>query len=105
MAARYIYSNLTSNQNVGSSSSQPGTSFAVDMSATYRKKDIELGGKKSIMQLGLNISNIGAKIHYTNSGVKDFIPINLRLGGGLTMQLDDYNSFGFILDVNKLLVP
>ena len=104
-ALRFIYSNLTANQTVAGNSSQPGTSIAADISMTYRKKDIDLGGKKSIMQFGLNISNIGSKIHYTNSGQKDFIPINMRLGGGLTMQLDDYNSFGFILDVNKLLVP
>ena len=48
---------------------------------------------------------MGAKISYTSSGVKDFIPINMRLGGSLGIQLDDYNSIDFVLDINKLLVP
>jgi hypothetical protein len=31
--------------------------------------------------------------------------MNLRLGGGLKMDVDDYNTFGIYADVNKLLVP
>jgi hypothetical protein len=104
-AVRYIYSNLTNGVNVQGSSSHAGMSVAADISCFYQKKDVEIGGKKSIVAGGLNISNMGAKITYTNSGHKDFIPINMRLGGALTMQLDEYNSFGFIADMNKLLVP
>ena len=54
--------------------------------------------------LGANISNIGSKISYSNN-VKDFIPTNLRFGPSLTLQLDDYNSVAFMIDMNKLLVP
>jgi hypothetical protein len=35
----------------------------------------------------------------------DFIPINMRLGGSLNVQMDEYNSITILADVNKLLVP
>ena len=53
----------------------------------------------------MNISNIGAKISYTANADKDFIPTNLRLGGGLKVNIDEYNTMLFTADVNKLLVP
>jgi hypothetical protein len=37
--------------------------------------------------------------------VKDFIPTNMKLGLAYTTQMDDYNSFTFTADINKLLVP
>ncbi len=36
---------------------------------------------------------------------QNFIPINMRLGGGLKVDIDEYNTFGVYLDFNKLLVP
>ena len=105
LAIRYINSNLTGG--VTLTNGQPtkaGQSVAVDVSMTYKtKKGWELGGKKATGTIGLAITNIGSKISYTT--VKNFIPINLRLGGGLKFDIDDYNSFGIYADVNKLLVP
>jgi len=55
---------------------------------------------------GINISNIGNKISYSKTAIKrDFIPTNFRVGAGLTVNIDDYNSLAATLDVNKLLVP
>ena len=34
-----------------------------------------------------------------------FIPTNLRFGPTLKLDIDDYNSFAFSIDFNKLLVP
>jgi hypothetical protein len=105
IAIRYINSNLTGG--VTLSNGQPtkaGQSVAVDVSVFYKtKKDFEVGGKKSDGTIGFAITNIGSKISYTT--VKNFIPINMRLGGGLKLNIDDYNTFGFYADVNKLLVP
>ena len=42
---------------------------------------------------------------YTETADRDFIPINLRLGGRLSVDIDEYNSISIIADVNKLLVP
>jgi hypothetical protein len=105
IAFRYINSNLTGGVTLSTGQqTKAGQSFAVDVSVYFKtKKDFEVGGKKSDGTLGLAITNIGTKISYTT--VKNFIPINLRLGGGLKMNIDDFNSFGFYLDLNKLLVP
>lgn len=105
LAVRYIFSNLTGGVDVSGSNTQAGKSFAVDVSGFYTNDDAEVFGQDAIFNAGLNISNIGAKIAYTNDAIKDFIPINMRLGQSLTFVLDDYNTFSILTDVNKLLVP
>lgn len=55
--------------------------------------------------LGVNISNIGNKISYTENLERDFIPTNLKLGFGYMMNFDKNNSLAILLDFNKLLVP
>lgn len=107
-AVRYINSNLTGNALVESSQTHAGRSVAVDISALYKKEKVKLGDKKAIVAAGINISNIGAKMSYSDRGEKnssDFIPINLRLGGSLNVNLDDYNSVSILADINKLMVP
>ena len=107
-AARYINSNLTGGTFVDGSATRPGRSFAVDISSMYQNDKIKIGDKKGIAAIGLNISNIGAKMTYSDRGGKnnsDFIPINMRLGGSMTINIDEYNSIAFVLDANKLLVP
>ncbi len=105
MAARYIYSNLTGAVSVGGEYTKAGQSEGVDISTYYKSKDLQWGGKKTIVSGGICISNIGGKISYTNSGNADFLPTNLRLGPAITMNLDDYNKITWALDINKLLVP
>lgn len=106
VSLRYIQSNLTSGlQTAGSGQIQPGRSVAADVSGYYRSNEFDLSGNKSFISAGLNISNIGAKMSYSSTKERDFIPTNMRLGGALNMELDEYNAFGFLLDFNKLLVP
>jgi hypothetical protein len=105
IAGRYIYSNLTNGVDVQGANTHAAKTFAVDLSVFYTNDKIKVGDKKSILNLGLDISNMGGKVAYTNTLQRDFIPINLRVGGGLTMELDKYNSITFIADINKLLVP
>lgn len=104
-ALRYIHSNLTGGVTVEGSQTHPGNSVAADISMFYQGDEKEISGKTSILRFGANISNIGAKISYSDRGEKDFIPINLKLGPSLHMQLDEYNEISFALDINKLLVP
>ena len=107
-AMRYINSNLTGGTFVDGSATRPGRSFAVDVSSLYKKDKIKLGDKKATGAVGINISNLGAKMSYSDRGGKnnsDFIPMNLRLGGSLAINIDDYNNIVFVADVNKLLVP
>lgn len=103
--ARFINSNLTGNMNILGADSRPGRSVAVDVGLFYTNDKVKLGDKDAILNLGMNISNIGAKMSYTETAQRDFLPANLRLGTALTMLLDDYNSLTFTLDANKLLVP
>lgn len=105
LALRYIYSNLTSGQTVGGARTNAGQSAAADLSVYYHGDEFKMGSKKGMYNFGVNISNIGAKISYSETGVRDFIPTNLRIGNSLTIKLDDYNSIAFMLDINKLLVP
>ncbi len=104
IALRYINSNLTGGFQVENNATKAGQSVAADISATYRK-EMEVGKKDAVFGFGLNISNIGAKISYTETGRKDFIPINLRLGPSLKLKLNEYNDITFLIDFNKLLVP
>lgn len=104
MAIRYIYSNLTGGIFVGGAESRAGQTAAADVSAYYRKP-LDLETLDAIVSFGVNISNIGAKISYTENIETDFIPINLRLGPAVTFDLDKYNQLSVLFDVNKLLVP
>jgi len=104
ISLRYIHSNLTGGFQVENNATKAGNSVAADISA-YFHNDIKLGKKDAILALGLNISNIGSKISYTETGTKDFIPTNLRLGPRLTIKLNEYNDLTFLMDFNKLLVP
>lgn len=104
IALRYVYSNLTAGQIAGGIETKPGWAIAADVSAYYQK-DIDFNRTPAKFAAGINISNIGNKISYSESIESDFIPINLRFGPSLTFQLDDYNSLALLLDINKLLVP
>jgi hypothetical protein len=104
ISGRYIYSNLTGGQAAGGIPTVAGQSIAADL-AGYYTNPIRLGGKDFDLAIGGNISNIGSKISYTETSVKDFIPINLRLGTAIGTEFDDYNKMSFAFDINKLLVP
>jgi len=106
VAARFIYSDLTQGQVVQGQQTKAGTSIAADI-AVYHQR--ELNWRKvdeAEFAFGINISNIGQKISYTDATTeKDFIPTNLKFGPRLTIDLDDYNRLSFTADINKLLVP
>jgi len=102
---RYIYSNRTLGRYVGGSSSHPGTSIATDVAMYYENKFKLQYGQNAKIGVGMNISNIGAKISYTETTERDFIPTNMRLGSSFTIDLDPYNRLSVMVDFNKLLVP
>lgn len=104
MAFRYIYSNLTGGITTSTTETKPGTSLAADVSWFYTN-NILVAERNATLSFGMNISNIGQKMSYTENQEADFIPINLRIGGALDLQIDDYNSLLFAVDMNKLLVP
>jgi len=105
VAFRFIYSNLVP-VNYTKYDVRPGMSGAADV-ALYYHKELEIKGlMAAFIDVGFNVSNIGAKISYSSSStLQDFIPTNLRFGPSFTMDIDEYNRLSFSLDFNKLLVP
>ncbi|WEK19589.1 MAG: type IX secretion system outer membrane channel protein PorV [Candidatus Pedobacter colombiensis] len=101
---RYIYSNLTSGQFSSGQQTSAANAVAVDVSAYFKKPTIFLGSD-AILAAGINISNVGTKLSYSERGNSYFLPTNLKIGGASTFLIDDYNQFTFALDFNKLLVP
>jgi hypothetical protein len=101
---RFIYSNLAGGQTLNGISIKPGIAASADISFYYNK-DISLGKMNSNLGLGLNLSNLGSKITYTDSRERDFIPMNMGLGARYTVDIDQYNQFSLCVDFNKLLVP
>jgi hypothetical protein len=104
VSLRYVNSNLTQGQNVDNQTTQVGQAVAADVGVFYNK-NIKLKTVKGKFAFGANISNIGNKISYSESLERDFIPMNLRFGPSLTLDLDNYNQISFAVDINKLLVP
>lgn len=105
IAFRFIYSNLTGGSYSGNIATKPGTSFAADISGYYQKK-LNIFAKDGQLGLGFNFSNIGTKMSYSSAQTSaDFIPMNMRIGGSLGINIDTYNKISINLDLNKLLVP
>ncbi|MBM3437372.1 MAG: type IX secretion system outer membrane channel protein PorV, partial [Bacteroidetes bacterium] len=75
VAGRFIYSNLTQGQFVGSTSTKPGTSIAADVAFFYTD-DLSISWlESSKINFGLAMTNIGSKVSYSNDDTyKDFIP-------------------------------
>lgn len=106
IAFRYIRSDLSSGAYTPGAAepTKAGVTAAVDISAYY-KLPLQVNNEAGEIAFGLNISNIGNKISYTESAPPEFLPTNLRLGTAYTMGLDSYNKLVLSADINKLLVP
>ena len=104
LAFRYIRSDLTGGQFVGGMASRAAQAFAADVSVYYQN-NITVSDLPGELAIGMNISNIGNKITYSDDQNPQFIPINLGIGSALKLDIDQYNSLAFALDLNKLLVP
>ncbi|MDH6354031.1 hypothetical protein M2132_000351 [Dysgonomonas sp. PH5-45] len=102
IAFRYIRGDYTTGTD--GDDGTPGNAFAADI-AGYNESYLMLGDRECMLGLGFNISNIGSKISYDDGNTYNFLPTNMRLGGSLTVPIDDYNSFSISADINKLLVP
>lgn len=98
---RYIFSDIS--QGGVNNVSESANAFAADLSIYHRK---EYGSQynPSVWSWGVNISNIGSKISYSDDSEKEFIPTNLRIGTAYKHQIDQYNSITVSADMNKLLV-
>jgi len=103
IALRYIRSDFA--LKVANSNLRTVNTFAVDISGYFQSEEANYGTFNGRWRGGFNVSNIGPKVSITEGGQENFIPTNLRLGGGFDFILDNYNTISVNLDLNKLLVP
>jgi len=102
IALKYINSDLANGFVSGSTTYKTGNSVAADLGWYHDGKKATGNG----WTWGVTLSNLGAKIAYTNNAdAKDFLPANLGLGATYTRKYNEKNSVTFGLDINKLLVP
>jgi len=101
---RYINSNLKIPTQGGDDSNAANT-FAVGISGYYQSEEVAYNDFDGRWRAGFNISNIGPKLKYDETGQENNLPTNLGLGGGFDFILDEYNKVGVTVEVNKLLVP
>lgn len=101
---RYVRSSLSNGQFYASDVLRPASAFAADVSA-YGKNPAVILGKEAQISWGVDISNIGTKVSYTQGGSKYFLPTNLRIGAATSFTMNDFDKLTFTLDLNKLLVP
>ena len=82
------------------------SSFAVDISGYYQSEEILYDTFDGRWRAGFNISNIGPPISFDDTDDNDnFLPTQLRLGGGFDFILDAFNKIAVSVEVTKLLVP
>lgn len=104
VGARFINSNLKIvSEEVDASAA---STFAVDIAAFYQSEEIAYNDFNGRWRAGINMQNLGQKISYDNDDLSsNFLPANLRLGGGFDFILDDYNKVGVSVEFAKLMVP
>ncbi|MEP0263826.1 type IX secretion system outer membrane channel protein PorV [Dokdonia sp.] len=104
VSGRYLRSDLRIQQLDPDASA--ASSFGVDVSAYYQSEEITYNSFDGRWRGGINISNIGPEVSYSDAdNDDDFIPTNLRVGAGFDFILDGYNKIFLGLEFNKLLVP
>lgn len=108
VAGRYIRSQLRI-PTEGSGDAKPATSFAVDLAGYYVGEEAAFNDFNGRLRLGFNFQNMGPKINYDAGSSDDnsanFLPANMRIGGGYDFILDDYNKVSLNVELAKLLVP
>jgi hypothetical protein len=107
VAGRYIRSSLRIP--TGDGDAKPASSFAVDIAGFYQGEETALADFNGRLRLGFNFQNLGPKINY-DAGASDdnsanFLPANMRLGGGYDFIFDEYNKVSVSVELAKLLVP
>lgn len=91
--------------NSANNDSTSASTVAVGISGFYQSYEVPYSSFSGMWRAGFNISNIGPKLKYEDEGQSDFLPTNLKLGGGFDFIFDSYNKLAVSLEINKLLVP
>ncbi len=105
VAGRFISSSLKIDSN---NDRTAATSFAFDVAGFFQSEQTAFSEFDGRYRIGFNFQNLGPKINY-DANVSDinanFLPAQLKLGGGFDFIFDDYNKITTSLEFSKLLVP
>lgn len=100
---RFINSSLFTGPTTSGVQAGPGRALAADISGIYRTGVMLFGGPAD-WSMGVNISNIGTKMSYSDTGEQYFLPTELKLGSAVTF-IGNESKLTLALDLNKLLIP
>jgi len=106
VGGRYIRSNLKIAD--VNTDAVAGSSFAVDVAGFFQSEEVAFNDFNGKYRFGFNFQNMGPKISYDNTKndiTSNFLPANMRLGGGFDFILDEYNKVALNVEFAKLLVP
>jgi hypothetical protein len=106
VAGRYIRSQLRIPDALGDAT--PAGTFAVDVAGYYQSEELAFDDFNGRFRGGFNFQNMGPKMNYnaeTSDLTANFLPSNMKLGGGFDFIFDEYNKITINAEVNKLLVP
>ncbi len=103
---RFIFSNLVPpGTDVSGQTARNGTSVGVDFAGLYRTTPFSLFEREAQFRAGLNLSNLGPAIQYTDEAQKDALPTLLRFGWAYKMDLDrnGFNTLTISNDFSKIM--
>lgn len=106
VGGRYIRSNLKIADI--NTDAVAGTSFAVDVAGFFQSEEIAFSDFNAKYRFGFNFQNMGPKISYDatkNDITSNYLPANMRIGGGFDFILDEYNKVALNVEFAKLMVP
>ena len=89
----------------GTDDASAASTVAFGISGYYQSGELSLDNFDGKWRGGFYISNLGPKLTYETDGYSDYLPTNLKLGGGLDIIIDSYTTLTLCLEINKLLVP
>ncbi|MCX6172730.1 MAG: type IX secretion system outer membrane channel protein PorV [Flavobacterium sp.] len=107
VAGRYIRSQLRL-AIAGAGDAKPSSTFAVDIAGFYQGEETAFSDFNGRLRLGFNFQNMGPKINYDAGAPEEnanFLPAQMRIGGGYDFILDDFNKVSVSVEFDKLLVP
>ncbi len=102
---RFIYSSLASGTSVSGQKVNPGQSVGIDLAMLYKSDPFDLGSSDAIASFGMNLSNLGPGIQYSDNAQKDPIPTLLRFGPAINIGLDEdrINELTIAVDITKVM--
>ena len=103
VALRYLRSDLKIQ--AVDANAKAASSFGVDIAGYYQSEEEAYNDFNGRWRGGFAIQNLGPKMKYDDAGRENFLPTNLRLGGGFDFIFDQYNRVNVTAEVTKLLVP